>query len=317
MIRLPGDRRSLLDRAGTLLGLILVAAIFGMLVGGQFFAPANVELMARQTAIVCTAALGMTIVIALGGIDLSVGSMISLGTVVIALLLQQGVSPIGAALGGIFAVGACGLLNGVLITQLRLVPFIITLGTMLVIRGAAKGVAEERRIEAPMTWLNDLLRTQSGQLGLPGGIWTVIVLALLVAGLLRYTRFGRHVLAIGSNERMARLCGVPIAWTKIVVYALSGLLTGVAGLLQFSKLAVGDPTVAVGLELDVIAAVIIGGGSLLGGRGSVAGTVMGAGIMAIIQVGCTQKGLASWVQQILTGAIIVAAVALDKVRTGR
>ena len=317
MIRLFGDRRSLLDSAGTLLGLILVAAIFGLLIGGQFFAPANIELMARQTAIVCTAALGMTIVIALGGIDLSVGSMISLGTVVIALLLQQGVSPIGAALGGILAVGACGLLNGVLITQLRLVPFIITLGTMLVIRGAAKGLAEERRIEAPMTWLNDLLRTQSGQLRLPGGIWTVIVLALLVAGLLRYTRFGRHVLAIGSNERMARLCGVPIAWTKIVVYALSGLLTGVAGLLQFSKLAVGDPTVAVGLELDVIAAVIIGGGSLLGGRGSVAGTVMGAGIMAIIQVGCTQKGLASWVQQILTGAIIVAAVALDKVRTGR
>ena len=317
MIRLFGDRRSLLDRAGTLLGLILVAAIFGMLVGGQFFAPANVELMARQTAIVCTAALGMTIVIALGGIDLSVGSMISLGTVVIALLLQQGVSPIGAALGGIFAVGACGLLNGVLITQLRLVPFIITLGTMLVIRGAAKGLAEERRIEAPMTWLNDLLRTQPGQLGLPGGIWTVIILGLLVAGLLRYTRFGRHVLAIGSNERMARLCGVPIARTKIAVYTLSGLLTGVAGLLQFSKLAVGDPTVAVGLELDVIAAVIIGGGSLLGGRGSVAGTVMGAGIMAIIQVGCTQKGLASWVQQILTGAIIVAAVALDRVRTGR
>ena len=317
MIRLPGDRRSLLDRAGTLLGLILVAAIFGMLVGGQFFAPANVELMARQTAIVCTAALGMTIVIALGGIDLSVGSMISLGTVVIALLLRQGVSPIGAALGGILAVGACGLLNGVLITQLRLVPFIITLGTMLVIRGAAKGLAEERRIEAPMTWLNDLLRTQPGQLGLPGGIWTVIILGLLVAGLLRYTRFGRHVLAIGSNERMARLCGVPIARTKIAVYTLSGLLTGVAGLLQFSKLAVGDPTVAVGLELDVIAAVIIGGGSLLGGRGSVAGTVMGAGIMAIIQVGCTQKGLASWVQQILTGAIIVAAVALDRVRTER
>ena len=240
MIRLFGDRRSLLDSAGTLLGLILVAAIFGLLIGGQFFAPANIELMARQTAIVCTAALGMTIVIALGGIDLSVGSMISLGTVVIALLLQQGVSPIGAALGGIFAVGACGLLNGVLITQLRLVPFIITLGTMLVIRGAAKGVAEERRIEAPMTWLNDLLRTQSGQLGLPGGIWTVIALALLVAGLLRYTRFGRHVLAIGSNERMARLCGVPIAWTKIVVYALSGLLTGVAGLLQF-RIAVEIP----------------------------------------------------------------------------
>ncbi len=257
----------------------------------------------------------MTIVIALGGIDLSVGSMIALSTVVIALLLRRDVSPLGAAVGGVLAAAVCGLVNGVLITQLRLVPFIVTLGTMLVIRGAAKGLAEERRIEAPMTWLNDMLRTAPGQLGLPGGIWTVIILAIIVAGLLRYTVFGRHVFAIGSNERMARLCGVPLSRTKIVVYALSAALTGVAGLLQFSKLAVGDPTVAIGLELDVIAAVIIGGGSLLGGRGTVAGTVMGAGIMAIIQVGCTQKGLASWVQQILTGAIIVAAVALDRVRT--
>jgi ribose transport system permease protein len=309
--------RSLLDRTGTLLGLILVAAIFGGLVGGRFFAPANVELMARQTAIVCTAALGMTIVIALGGIDLSVGSMISLATVVIALLLRRDAPPLVAALGGIAAAAICGLVNGVLITQLRLVPFIVTLGTMLVIRGAAKGLAEERRIEAPMTWLNDMLRTAPGRIGLPGGIWTVIVLALVVAGLLRYTVFGRHVFAIGSNERMARLCGVPISRTKIAVYTLSAALTGVAGLLQFSKLAVGDPTVAIGTELDVIAAVIIGGGSLLGGRGTVAGTVMGAGIMAIIQIGCTQKGLASWVQQILTGGIIVAAVALDRVRTAR
>ncbi len=309
--------RSLLDRTGTLVGLILVAVVFGVMVGSQFFAPGNIELMARQTAIVCTAALGMTIVIAAGGIDLAVGSMISLTTVVIALMLRQGMSPIAAAAGGVAAGAVCGLLNGVLITQLRLVPFIVTLGTMLVIRGAAKGLADERRIEAPMTWLNDMLRTVPGQLGLPGGIWTVIVLALLVAGLLRYTRFGRHVFAIGSNERMARLCGVPIAWTKIAVYTLSAALTGVAGLLQFSKLSVGDPTVAIGLELDVIAAVIIGGGSLLGGRGSVAGTIMGAAIMAIIQVGCTQKGLASWVQQILTGTIIVGAVALDRVRTAR
>jgi ribose/xylose/arabinose/galactoside ABC-type transport system permease subunit len=307
--------RSLLDRTGTLLGLILVAAIFGALVGSRFFAPANVELMARQTAIVCTAALGMTVVIALGGIDLSVGSMISLATVVIALLLRRDASPFVAALGGIAAAAICGLLNGVLITRLRLVPFIVTLGTMLVIRGAAKGLAEERRIEAPMTWLNDMLRTAPGRIGLPGGIWIVVVLALIVAAMLRYTVFGRHVFAIGSNERMARLCGVPITRTKIVVYTLSAALTGVAGLLQFSKLAVGDPTVAIGTELDVIAAVIIGGGSLLGGRGTVAGTVMGAGIMAIIQVGCTQKGLASWVQQILTGAIIVAAVALDRVRS--
>jgi len=309
--------RSFIDRAGTLLGLILVAIIFGVLVGPRFFAPTNLELMARQTAIVSIAAVGMTIVIVAGGIDLSVGSMIALTTVVVAQLLRTGVSPLAAALGGIAAAASCGLVNGVLITRLRVVPFIVTLGTMLVIRGAAKGFGEERRIEAPATWLNDLLRVTRGEMLLPSGIWAVIVLSMIVAGLLRYTRFGRHTFAIGSNERMARLCGVAITRTKIVIYMLSAALTGFAGLLMFSKLSVGDPTVAIGLELDVIAAVIIGGGSLLGGRGTVSGTLIGAAIMTVIQIGCSQKGLANWVQQIVTGGIIVAAVALDHFRSTR
>jgi ribose transport system permease protein len=309
--------RSLLDRTGVFFGLVLVAAIFGMLVGRQFFAPANLELMARQTAIVCMAALGMTVVIATGGIDLSVGSMISLTTVVIALALRAGHSPVVAAIDGVAAAALCGFVNGVLITQLKVVPFIVTLGTMLIVRGAAKGLSEERRIEAPISWLNDLLRSRPGDPFLPAGIWAVIVLALVVAGILRYTRFGRHVFAIGSNERMARLCGVAITRTKILVYTMAAALVGMAGLLQFSKLSVGDPTVAVGLELDIIAAVIIGGGSLTGGRGTVVGTLIGAAIMTIIQLGCTQKGLANWVQQIVTGGIIVAAVALDRVRSSR
>jgi ribose transport system permease protein len=309
--------RSLLDRTGVFFGLVLVAGIFGILVGRQFFAPANLELMARQTAIVCMAALGMTVVIATGGIDLSVGSIIALTTVVIALMLRANAAPLMAAAAGVAAAAVCGLINGVLITQLKVVPFIVTLGTMLIVRGAAKGLAEERRIEAPITWLNDLLRTRSGGALLPAGIWAVIVLALVVAGILRYTRFGRHVFAIGSNERMARLCGVAITRTKILVYTISAALVGMAGLLQFSKLSVGDPTVAVGLELDIIAAVIIGGGSLTGGRGTVVGTIIGAAIMTIIQLGCTQKGLANWVQQIVTGGIIVAAVALDRLRSTR
>ena len=309
--------RSLLDRTGVLFGLVLVAAIFGVLVGRQFFAPANLELMARQTAIVCMAALGMTIVIATGGIDLSAGSMIALTTVVIAMTLRAGFAPLTAAVAGVGAAAVCGFMNGLLITRLKVVPFIVTLGTMLIVRGAAKGLAEERRIEAPFTWLNGLLRTQSGGALLPAGIWAVIVLALVVGGILRYTRFGRHVFAIGSNERMARLCGVAITRTKILVYTISAMLVGMAGLLQFSKLSVGDPTVAVGLELDIIAAVIIGGGSLTGGRGTVVGTIIGAAIMTIIQLGCTQKGLANWVQQIVTGGIIVAAVALDRVRSTR
>ena len=219
---------------------------------------------------------------------------------------------------GAVTVGAlCGALNGILITQLRVVPFIVTLGTMLLVRGAAKGLSGERRLEAPATWLNDLLRTAQGGHGvlLPSGIWLTAALAVAVAFTLQYTRFGRHLFAVGSSERTARLCGVRITRTKIAVYTAAGALAALAGVLMFSKLSVGDPTVANGLELDVIAAVIIGGGSLLGGRGSIVGTIAGAAIMAIIQIGCSQQGLPNWVQQIVTGAIIVFAVALDRWRS--
>jgi len=308
--------RDLLTRGGPLLGLLLVCAVFAFLIGPQFFRPVNLELIARQTAIVCTAALGMTMVIVAAGIDLSVGSIIALSTVVIALLLKRDVSPLLAALGGIAGAAVCGLANGVLITRLKVVPFIVTLGTMLIVRGAAKGLADERRIEAPATWLNGLLRTVEAGRGLfvPPGIWILAVLALLVSGLLRYTVFGRHLFAIGSNERTARLCGVRVERVKVAVYTISAALAGVAGVMQFAKLSVGDPTVAVGLELDVIAAVIIGGGSLTGGNGTVLGTVLGATIMSVVAIGCSQYGLANWVQQIVTGTIIVLAVALDRWR---
>jgi ribose/xylose/arabinose/galactoside ABC-type transport system permease subunit len=246
-----------------------------------------------------------------------VGSVISLTTVVIAVQLRNGASPALAGLSGVAAAAACGLVNGLLITRLKVVPFIVTLGTMLVVRGLAKGAADERRVEAPMTWLNSLLRSSAGSFSLPSGIWLVIVVGIAVSVLLQYTRLGRHIFAVGSNERMARLCGVPIDRTKVIVYTLNAALAGLAGVLQFSKLAVGDPTVAVGTELDVIAAVIIGGGSLLGGRGGIVGTAIGAGIMTIIQVGCSQLGLANWVQQIVTGGIIVVAVAIDRVRSAR
>lgn len=305
--------------AGVLAGLALVALLFGVLIGPQFFSPVNLELMARQTAIVCIAALGMTMVIVAGGIDLSVGSVIALSTIVIAQILRGGFSPVVAAAGAVAAGAACGLMNGVLITGLRVVPFIITLGTMLLVRGAAKGLADERRLEAPITWLNGLLRTVrdgSGQL-LPWGIWIAILLAVAVAVTLQYTRFGRYLFAIGSNERTARLCGVRVERCKIAVYSLAGAFTGLAGVMEFSRLSVGDPTVAIGAELNVIAAVIIGGGSLSGGKGTVVGTIAGAGIMTVIQIGCSQHGLPNWVQEIVTGTIIVFAVALDRLRSKR
>ena len=307
--------RDLLTRGGPVVGLVLVSVVFVALIGPHFLNPMNLELIARQTAIVATAALGMTLVIVAAGIDLSVGSIVALSTVVIALLLRQGMDPLMAALGGILAAAACGLVTGVLVTRLKVVPFIVTLGMMLLVRGAAKGLADERRIEAPSTWLNELLRATGREGGLlPAGVWLVGALAVLVAGTLRFTRFGRHLFAIGSNERTARLCGVRVERTNVAVYSLSAALAGLAGVLQFSKLSVGDPTVAVGLELDVIAAVIIGGGSLSGGKGTALGTLLGATIMAVIQIGCSQHGLPNWVQQIVTGSIIVAAVALDRWR---
>ena len=308
--------RRWLETAGPILGLLFVSIVFGALIGPRFFNGANLELIARQTAIVCTAALGMTMVIVSAGIDLSVGSVVALTTVIIAVLLRSDAGPASAALAGIGAAALIGFVNGLLITGLRVIPFIVTLGTMILVRGAAKGFADERRVEAPATWLNDLLRTVDPDsfMIVPAGIWLMVALAFVVAGTLGYTRFGRHLFSIGSNERTARLCGVSVERTKIGVYTVAGALGGVAGLLQFSRLSVGDPTVAVGLELDVIAAVIIGGGSLNGGRGSVLGTVLGACTMAVITTGWSQQGLPNWVQQIVTGAIIVLAVALDRWR---
>ena len=145
----------------------------------------------------------------------------------------------------------------------------------------------------------------------------MVVAGLAVGGLLGYTRLGRHLFAVGSNEANARLCGVAVERVKLTVYALSGGFAGLAGVLQFSRLTVGDPTVAMGLELDVIASVVIGGGSLAGGEGSVLGSLIGALIMTVIRAGCSQMGLPNWVQEIVTGGIIVLAVAIDRARHHR
>jgi ribose transport system permease protein len=311
---------SLIQTLGPLVGLILIFTLFAVIGPESFSTLNNLETIARQTAIVGAAALGMTLIIIAGGIDLSVGSIIALVTVVTAALLQSGAAPLLAALGGVAAGVACGFINGYLVTRLKVVPFIVTLGTLLVVRGAAKGFAHEQKIDAPLTWLNELLASLPPGEGwriVSWGVWLAIALAFLVAGILVYTRLGRHIIAVGSNEQTARLCGVPVDRVKVIVYSLGGLFAGVAGILQFSRLTIGDPTVATGVELDVIAAVVIGGGSLSGGEGSIAGTIVGALIMTVIRSGCAQMGLPNWVQEMVTGIIIVIAVALDRWRQRR
>jgi ribose transport system permease protein len=302
---------------GPIAGLAAIFMLFAFLGPDSFSSSNNLETIARQTAIVGSAALGMTLIIISGGIDLSVGSMIALVTVVIAALLQAGVNPLLAAAGGIAIGAVCGFINGVLITRLKVVPFIVTLGTYLVVRGAAKGFAHEQKIDAPLTWLKELLAALPPGEGwriVPWGVWLTAILALTVAAMLAYTRLGRHIFALGSNENTARLCGVAVDRVKVVVYTLGGAFAGVAGVLQFSRLTVGDPTVAMGVELDVIAAVVIGGGSLSGGEGSILGAIVGALIMTVIRSGCAQMGLPNWVQEMVTGFIIVLAVAIDRWR---
>src|SRR3954471_3709973 len=200
--------RRLLTGFGPFIGLVAIVILFAALRWETFASWDNFAIILQQTAVIGIAALGMTLIIIAGGIDLSVGSIIALGTVVIAQLIQRGWSPLLAALGGIGSCALCGAFSGLLITRLRLLPFVVTLGMMGALRGAAKGLSGEQPIYPDETWLNGLLRLGRHG-GLPSGIWLVAGLAILVALALRYMRFGRQVFAIGSNELTARLCGVP------------------------------------------------------------------------------------------------------------
>lgn len=301
-----------------LVALLLVFALFSVVSPDTFLRGANVVTMARQTVVVAIAAVGMTLVIVHGGIDLSVGSTVALTTVVVASVLKSGHGPWVAAACGVGAAGATGVVTGLLVTRLSLAPFIVTLASMTILRGVAKGIAKEQKIDADPRGLDTLLAPGTGLFGaLPAGVWMAVAIAVAASLVLSYTRFGRHVFAVGSNEAAARLCGIDTGRVRIIVYTTSALLAGVAGVLEFSTLTVGDPTDSVGLELEVIAAVVIGGASLAGGEGSVSGSLVGALLMTVIKTGCTHVGLSNWVQEIVTGVIIASAVAFDRVRRAR
>lgn len=215
--------------------------------------------------------------------------------------------------------GIVGLINGLTITLLRIVPFIATLGMLGVARGAAKYFAGEQTINARPTWLNELAVTFPSRpwMLVAPGVWVAVVLAAAMTLVLRNTVFGRRVFAVGSNEAAARACGIATGRLKVWIYAVAGLFFGLAGVMQMSRLRQGDPTVAVGAELDVIAAVVIGGASLGGGEGSIPGAMIGALIMALLRNGCQQMGWSNYIQEIIIGVIIVLAVAADRYRAAR
>jgi ribose transport system permease protein len=317
----PSFLRTQLNRFGPVFGLLLVIIVFSILTGApeRYLAPKNLRTVLVQTVIVAIGSIGMTMIIISGGIDLSVGSAIALTGVITALCLKAGLSPVVAITAGILVGCLVGLVNGLAITRLRVVPFIATLGMLGVARGVAKGIAGSQTVIIPDTWANNLLLTvpQPEWLLVAPGVWLAVALAVIAAVVLRNTVFGRRVFALGSNEAAARACGINTDRLKVTIYSLAGLLFGLAGVMQMSRLRVGDPTVAAGLELDVIASVVIGGGSLNGGEGTIAGSMIGALIMAFLRSGCQQLGWENYVQEIIIGAIIVIAVALDRWRSAR
>jgi ribose/xylose/arabinose/galactoside ABC-type transport system permease subunit len=319
---------ALAGQFGPLLALVLVFIFFAAADalqedGGRFLSLRNLQTMLVSSAPVVVAALGMTVVIIAGGIDLSAGTAVALCATVMAWVLKQG-GPIDLALASSVLTGcAAGFANGAMISALRVAPFIVTLGTMTAFLGIAKLVADETTVRPPLAsvpdWMSGLAMPspEPAWLLVAPGVWIMLAMAAALSLVLRFTVFGRYVFALGSNEQTARLCGINVSRLKLAVYTLSGLFVGLAGVYQFAKLKVGNPISGVGLELKVIAAVVIGGASLSGGRGTVLGTLTGALLMQTISSGCTQLGVSNPVQDIILGAIIVAAVTVDQIRQRR
>jgi ribose/xylose/arabinose/galactoside ABC-type transport system permease subunit len=333
-----GSRRGLpAALTGPVIGLIAVLLLFIILIGikgglANFLSVRNLQVIVHEATIPGVVALGMLLVIISGGIDLSVGSILALVTVVTMQVYRRlytgadsmTTASLAAVAAGVFAGGVCGLANGLIITRFRLQPFVATLGMLGIARGLAIWLAGRTLMPFPPggrpDWVDSLTRVHAGAILFNFGFWSLAILAVAVAVLLRRTVLGRHIYAVGSSEPTARLCGVPVARTKVIVYTLTGLLCGWAGVLLFAHGASGNPSSAEGYELLVIAAVVIGGASLTGGQGTVVGALLGVLILGVLANGVSLFNVPVEVQHILVGVIIIANTALSRWRsraTGR
>ena len=301
---------------GVFLILFILCAILSIAATSTFLTTSNLLSVFRQISFISIAAIGVTLVIITGGIDLSLGSVYGLSGVACAIAMvnwQLGVIP--GILFGVAVGGLCGLINGALVTKVNFPPFIATLGMMSAARGVAYGITNGY----PIYGLSKSFKTmgQDSFLGIPIPILVMLCIAVIVAFFLRKTTTGRRIYAIGGNEEASRVSGVDTVKVKLFVYIVCGMLAGFAGILTASRLGTAQPAAGLGLELNAIAAVIIGGASLSGGVGNIAGPVMGAAIMGVLNNAITLLGINAYWQNAVIGTVIILAIMFDKVRTSK
>ena len=311
----PGENnlkkaRAFLSKYGIYFAFLLLTAILSV-ISPPFLTPSNIINILRQISVNGIIAVGMTLVIITAGIDLSVGSLVALSAVVATSFAHPGTYPLIVPVAfGLLAGLVCGVINGVLVAKNRLAPFIVTLGMMTAARGAALVYTNGR----PVINLSDSYDQIGGGyfLGIPLPVIIFLVVVLFGVFILHYTRFGRYVYAVGGNELAAKVSGINTDRVLIAVYAITGALAGLAGIDLSSRVMSASPAIGEGYELDAIAAVVIGGTSLMGGVGTIAGTVVGALIIGVMNNGLDMLNVSSYWQAIVKGLIIVLAVLLDR-----
>lgn len=294
----------------------------------KFFTVQNVLTIGLQTSTIAFMGIGVTYAIITGGIDLSIGSVIALSGVVAGLLSRAGVSVWLSFLCGLLVAAGCGIVNGLMVTRLDLPPFIATLGMMQIARGIALQVTGARAVaglpqEFGILGNGALFRvtalTEEGRSvvtfpGIPYPVIIMVLVALIFNFLLRRHRVGRFIYAVGSNEEAARLSGIDVNRTKVIAYLVSGTLAGLTGIVMMSRIVTAQPNAGVGYELDAIASAVIGGTSLMGGSGTITGTMIGAFIIGMLRNGLNMQGVSYFIQQIVIGLVIIAAVAADRLQ---
>ena len=299
--------KELLMRLAPLLSLIILVIFFSF--GSPFFFNTeNIMTIALQTSVIGIMAIGVTFVIITSGIDLSLGSVVAFSGVAVGISATLGLPLPVCILVGVLAGGLCGYINGLLVTKMTIPPFIATLGLMMSVRGINMVMTDGRAIYfADYPTFKMLAQGRLFDV-LPYPVFYLVVVALIAAYILKKTVIGRYVYAVGSNEVAAHLSGIKVQRVKIFVYAFCGLL------ILASRLNSGQPTVGVGYELEAIAAVVIGGTSLMGGIGTIGGTIIGAFIMSVLKNGLNLMGVSQFWQMVAMGVVVIAAVYLDTLR---